>query len=201
MPHRIRLEPMLFLGILFLAACGDDRIVTYLVPKESPSAVTPPVTAEMPPTATETHREVDWTVPAGWVEQPAGSMRVGSFLVKGPGGRTADMSVIPLSGQAGGDLSNINRWRGQIQLNPISEGEMNDLIEIRSFGGKKMKIVEFASDAPLTESNRKQRILAAIFVQGDQSWFFKMMGDDDVVKEAKPAFFEFLSNLHWHDHG
>ncbi len=47
-------------------------------------------------------------------------MRVASFEVS-ENGKTADVSVIPLGGMAGGDLANVNRWRGQVGLPPLAE--------------------------------------------------------------------------------
>ena len=114
---------MKYLLLLFLLGCKAEPIVTYRLSKEpSPEAT---AVGALP----AAHREVDWVVPSGWEEQAPSQMRVGSFLIKSPEGKTVDVSVVPLSGAAGGDLSNINRWRGQIQLSPIDEPGLRKEIE------------------------------------------------------------------------
>lgn len=136
-------------------------------------------------------KEISWTVPGNWQEQPASSMRVGSFLIKGKTAQQADFSVVPLSGNAGGDLANINRWRGQIGLEPISDQDLARQSQTISPAGRKMLFVNF--------SNSGRRLMAAIYQRGDRSWFFKMTGEDAVVSAAKPAFLQFLQSLQFHD--
>jgi hypothetical protein len=193
---------------LCATACRDnDPIQTYRVSKETgPSTpmIPPPMMdtnagdadmkamgEQMGMKAAATSREIQWKIPTGWKEQPPSSMRVGSFLVIGKNGQTADVSVIPLFGAAGGDLANINRWRDQIGLGPLSEAELPKQSETISAGGRRMRLIDFA--------NSKKRLVAAIYIQGERSWFFKMMGDDPTVAEAKPAFLRFLQSLQFHD--
>lgn len=145
-------------------------------------------------------KEVEWKVPAGWKEIPASSMRVGSFLAKASNGQDADISVIPLSGEAGGDLPNINRWRGQINLTPISEAELPQISQTITVGSRSMLLVDIVSREPLVDNRYPKRILAAIYKEGTRSWFFKMIGEDKAVQEAKPAFLEFLRSLRFHGH-
>ena len=114
-------------------------------------------------------------------------MRVGSFLIKGENGEEADMSVVPLSGDAGGDLANINRWRGQIDLAPLSPADLSTQSETITPGGRKMLYVDFAKGP--------KRLMAAIYHVGERTWFFKMMGEDATVASAKPSFIQFLRSL------
>src|SRR4051812_8451045 len=89
-----------------LTGCGRDDVRTYRVPKET--------TPQLPAA----------DLPAGWQAAPPGEMRVASYRVKGKDGKMADVSVIPLPGMAGRDIDNVNRWRGQVGLAPVSEGEL-----------------------------------------------------------------------------
>jgi hypothetical protein len=127
-------------------------------------------------------------------------MRAASFLYKGRNGQPVDISVVPLAGEAGGDLSNVNRWRGQLQLPPISEQELNAQAENIKAGKNPMRIVEFVSDQPLIENRYKQRMVAAIAPHEGETLFVKMMGEDAAVREAKPSFRQFLNSIRFHDH-
>src|SRR5690348_14275732 len=114
---------ILIIGGGFLSGCKDDRIVTYRLAKETaPMASVPPdpmasaggsampMLPGMAPAATP--GQIHWRLPEGWQEQAPSAMRLGSFLIVGKNGQKADVSVVPLTGDAGGDLANINRWRG-----------------------------------------------------------------------------------------
>jgi hypothetical protein len=181
------------IGMLMVtAACRqDDQIQTYRVSKDTgpsmPMGEMPMMASAAPASG---HRPITWKVPAGWTEQAPSAMRVGSFLIQGRDGKTAEVSIIPLSGQAGGDLANINRWRGQIQLDPISETDLMRQSQTINPGGRSMRLVDFA--------NQGKRVVAAIFNRDGTTWFFKMMGDDATVSAAKPAFLQFLNDLHFH---
>jgi hypothetical protein len=166
-----------------LAACQKDRIQTYSVSKETPPAAITPASPSAKP--------IEWKTPEGWQEQPASSMRVGSFLIKGPDRQQADVSVIPLDGDAGGNLFNINRWRGQISLGPISEADLPSQVQTITPGSRKMDMVDFV--------NQDKRLIAAIYPRGGRTWFFKMSGPDALVRSAKPAFIRFLASLRFHE--
>jgi hypothetical protein len=149
-------------------------------------------------TAAASSKEIEWTVPSGWQEQPPSSMRVGSFLAKGSNGHNADISVVPLSGDAGGDLANINRWRGQINLEPISEAELPQISQSIAPAGRSMLLVDIVSREPLVEDRYPKRLIAATYKRGSRTWFFKMTGEDKTVQETKPAFLQFLKSLRFH---
>ena len=58
-----------------------------------------------------------WTLPKGWTDAAGSGMRYATLKPPVPG--RVDVSVVVLPGPAGGELANVNRWRGQIGLAPI----------------------------------------------------------------------------------
>lgn len=179
---------------IVISGCKDESIQTYRVAKEL-SPLLESVPAAQPAQAPS--REINWKVPNGWREQAPSSMRVGSFLVPGSNGQTADVSVVPLSGSAGGDLANFNRWREQIELSPLSEADLSAMSEAHTFKNGTVRVVDFVSDKLLIENRFKKRIVAAIYPQGQRTWFFKMAGEDSTVRSAKSAFMEFVKSAHF----
>jgi hypothetical protein len=143
--------------------------------------------------------DVDWKVPSGWDVQPPSPMRVGSFHYKASNGYVADISVVPLAGDAGGDLANINRWRGQINLPPVTEADLPHATENITAGGHTMRLVDMVSTDLEVDNKSPKRLIAVTYPQGSRSWFFKMMGEDKAVEEAKPAFLRFIKSLRFHD--
>ncbi|MDA1274152.1 MAG: hypothetical protein O2960_08880 [Verrucomicrobia bacterium] len=165
-----------FLGLS--QGCGKEEMHVYSVPKETAQIVASPSR---------------WSLPSGWTEQQAGGMRIGSFLVHGDGNQTADVSIIPLAGSAGTELDNVNRWRGQIGLQPVDADEYSNLKEAVKIEGKPASLVDLAGVDP--NSNQPTRILGVITRMGDSDWFFKMIGPDELVAREKPAFVQFLDSF------
>ncbi|MBP8004412.1 MAG: hypothetical protein KA044_05135, partial [Elusimicrobia bacterium] len=126
-------------------------------------------------------RAVSWSTPKGWTEKPGSGFRYATFVIPGPDGLTADLSVTQLSGVAGGLLGNINRWRGQIGLPALSESELPQESRSIAPAGRPMTFVSHVSADPLIDGKHKRRIMGAIYATPDISWFFKMVGEDGLV--------------------
>jgi hypothetical protein len=173
---------------LACAGCKDTRISTYHAPKETAAA--PAVAAENPGAG-----RAHWQAPADWQEQPAGSVRQGSFLVKGPDGAEADMSVTAFPGDVGGDLANINRWRGQLQLGPVTDADLDGSLQKLAAPAGEFSFVEMVSEHPILPGGHKARMFGAIFKQPGRTWFFKMMGPDALVAGQKENFNAFLRSV------
>ena len=161
-----------------LTGCGRDDIQVYRVPKESAGA----------------QPSGGGSAPEGWQAVPPGEMRVASFRVQGKNGKTADVSVIPLPGLAGNDIDNVNRWRGQIGLAPVTEVELPKLAERVQIGGLDGQLYDVGGENPAGE---KTRILAAMVRRDGAAWFFKMTGDSELVGQQKPAFVSYLKSFNY----
>ena len=153
----------------------------------------PPVSARMsqPPTQ---QPSLNYTIPDGWKEVPAQSkFRVASFEVSGAGKR-ADVSISPLSGNAGGLLANVNRWRhDQLGLPEINEGQLRESLRQIDVAGSPAHYVELIG--PESAGENRQSILGVMLERGAQTWFFKMTGAADLVAQQKSAFEEFVRSI------
>jgi hypothetical protein len=172
---------------LSLVACRKEEISSYSAPKETPR----PAVASAPPNVPASV-PIHWTAPAGWEEQAASGMRVGSFTVTQDGKR-ADVSVIPLAGVSGSELDNVNRWRGQVGLPPVSPEKLSESGEKVEIGSMPAALYDLAGTDPQTK--QPMRILASILSTGGTAWFFKMSGADTMVEAQKPAFKQFLKSV------
>jgi len=186
-PHcHPRLWSLLF-AALILAGCKDTRIVDYRAPKDAPSA---PATA-----ATAGTGGLRWEAPAGWQAQAADGVRQGSYQVAGADGAKADVSVISFPGDVGGDLANLNRWRGQVQLPPVSEGDLATAFTRVTGPAGEFLVADLVGQSSAAAGGRPPRILGAILKQPEQTWFFKLAGDAGLVGAQKPAFLAFLQSV------
>lgn len=67
-----------------------------------------------------------WTVPDGWRHKPGSDLRYATFLL-GPKEHPLELTVVALGAEAGSTLANVNRWRGQLGLRPVSEADLGRL--------------------------------------------------------------------------
>ena len=196
--------PFAAVSLLLLAAagCGRDSVKVYKVDAND-TAVTPPPAAapaampatmpgDLPVPDNSGLPKLKFTLPVGWKEKTLTQLRVASFEIS-ENGKAADVSVIPLSGMAGGDLANVNRWRGQVGLSPLPETDLQKLAEKIEVAGQAADLYDLAGTSP--GSGDAERILAVIFHRDDTAWFFKATGDADLVEKNKPAFVSFLKTL------
>jgi hypothetical protein len=178
---------------LTAAGCRDREITTYRAPKEksapAPAAAAPAGTdATMANTAVPTAdgANLTWTAPTDWQPKAASAMRKGSYAVP-VGAAAGDLAITAFPGDVGGEVANLNRWRGQLQLPPAGEAELALALTRFEQDGLKFAVVDF--------DNGQQRLLGAIVPFRGTTWFFKLTGPAAPMAEAKPAFLAFLKTV------
>ena len=190
---------------LLLTGCGDDPVAVYRVPKEkdaeipmaaaadagAPSAPAPGTGMADTAVPTASGEALAWQAPAAWTPKAPSAMRKGSYSVPGGGGE-ADLSITAFPGDVGGELANVNRWRGQIGLTPLGPEELDASVSRFDQGGLKVTLVELASKG---DPNNKAILGAIVPFQGS-TWFFKLAGPGNSVRAAKAAFMDFLRTVH-----
>jgi hypothetical protein len=134
--------------------------------------------------------DLTWTAPAAWKQKSASAMRKGSYTVPGTGAQDGDLSITAFPGDVGGELANVNRWRGQVQLPPIGDAELPAAVQRIEVNGLKLGVVDLVG----TGAN-PPRILGAYVPFGGATWFFKLAGPSDVLDKAKPDFLAFLQTI------
>lgn len=203
-----------FLGAIPLAAsvgCDEEPVRTYRVPK--PHVVDPtagrmhqtqqreqaPIPRDQPAEppmamrdgevpATPPAAEITYDVPAGWVEQDnLGSMRVAAFDV-GDGDRQAELTVIPLPASVFEMNSNVNRWAGQVGLQPMSPEQVRRIVKPFEPAAPNQA---FEVDLP----GDQQRIFAIMVLHAGQVWFYKMTGPTDLVGEQIQTVRDFVAGV------
>lgn len=147
--------------------------------------------AGLPAGAVSKNNALVWAAPANWQERAAGSIRKGSYTVPGEGGAVGDLSITAFPGDTGGLHANVNRWRGQIGLAPISDAEVEKSITHVDANGLHLEFVEMVG----TTGNPPMRLLGAIVPYEKETWFFKLTGPDPLVASQREAFRTFLTTI------
>jgi len=173
------------------SALSAQQMLDPNLPAGHPPMPSDPHAGAMPgmPSAPAGADTLAWELPKGWTEARAGGMRLATL--KPPVTGKIDVSVIVLPGTAGGELSNVNRWRGQVGLQPIDEaGRMHTRKQVQS----KVGIVSLYDLAG--EGADKQHMIAGLLFVDGKSWFVKMVGDEAPVVAARADFVKLLESLH-----
>jgi len=167
-------------GLLFVACAGCDRdeIKVYDLAKEKAAA-----------TAS--------SLPEGWTQLAADEIRIGNYSVAGNNDTKAQVTVISLPGNGGGELENVNRWRGQVGLQPITETDLSKEVKPITVAGSSAGFYEMSGISPQTK--KQTRLLAAAQSHSGSTWFFKMVGDDALVRDQKQTFLSFCSKYRYPD--
>jgi hypothetical protein len=140
----------------------------------------------MTPAAPAGHGGLKYTTPAGWTVQPVKGMRAASFGVR-HGNDSAEVTVIPLGGPAGGLLANVNRWRKEIGLGEVDEKTLAGESKTLDLDGAKAVVVDLIG--------QNERTLGAIIEHGDRTWFVKLRGPNALVEKERANFEAFVGSL------
>jgi hypothetical protein len=179
--------------LAFVASCERVAVREYVAPKQTfPQKAAVREEIEQAQNSAQTPA-ISLKAPPHWQRQPPAPMRKASFVVREADGAKVDISVTSFSGESGGLLANINRWRAQLGLEAVDPKQLESTIERRNLGGREIVIVDFVNEEG--PADRKQRIIGAIVPASDETWFFKMTGSDALTAAQKPAFLEVLESL------
>jgi len=120
-----------------------------------------------PETPESSDSRFPWVVPEGWVfDETPRQMRVATYMAPTETSNQ-EVAVTRFPGRVGGELANINRWRGQMGLAPISEGELEEHIDrftMDGYDGYQIRI----------ESDSGAMLASAVFDESiNQTWFVR----------------------------
>jgi hypothetical protein len=197
--------------LLLWTACRDENVVSYRVPKEkdpaphavaaagtpsnapSPAAAPAPSGASMAdqPVATASGAALTWIAPSNWKAKAPSSMRKGSYTIEGEGGQSAELAITAFPGDVGGELANVNRWRGQLGQTSLSDADAKAAITRIEANGLKIGVVDIVG----TANGGPARLVGAMVPFNNSTWFFKLIGADAVVAKEKAAFLTFLQSV------
>ena len=131
-------------------------------------------------------KELEWTLPDTWEVSPEKkAMRLATFLVKAD--KSLAISVSRFPGNVGGELANVNRWRGQIGLDPVSAEDLQKGLEVIETAAGKAKLVDI--------KNGGKQMLAVMLPYEKSTYFFKLMGSEESVSKQKESMVKLVKSL------
>ena len=135
----------------------------------------------------------NWDVPSGWKEVPGGQFLVAKFVLPGGGDLPAAVNVSKSPGDGGGLLANVNRWRSQLGLGPVTDGDLAAQVQALDLPNGKVTLADISGQDART--GKKARLLAAVVPRSGETWFYKLMGSAQVVQQEKDSFMKFVQGV------
>ena len=204
--------------LLLLSGCEDPVVVSYSVPKSPPPTILQAVSDEetdksvfnqvskLSTTEITTKAEMQilpgmqesadagpdivFSLPEGWTDAGSSGIRKANLRINDASG-SAEITALSFPGNVGGNLANVNRWCGQIELNIMSQAQLDSISEpitISNHGGTYLRL-----------QGPQKSILVGILPFHGSTWFFKMLGDNATVQANELAMKSFLNSIKIHD--
>jgi hypothetical protein len=139
-------------------------------------------TARQPAKAAE-QSDIKFEKPGEWTEVPPKQFITAAFEVT-DGAKKLSITV---SRAGGSKVANVNRWRGQLGVGPLSEDEINKSLQKFTVGDRAGQLVEIKSDT--------QTLTAVMIEDGERTVFVKLMGDPELAVRERKRFETFAKSL------
>lgn len=177
--------------IVSTTTAAGNAILLDLVGEMSPSGGGPPFAGPMmgpaaaagPVVAEGGSDKPKFTAPDHWKAGELNSFRVAAFVVE-QDGETAEITI----SSAGGDLlSNINRWRGQVDLPPWTIEDLKTKLKLLTIEEEAAGYVQLVGPA--------KTILGVIHEAAGRTWFIKLTGPNKIASQEQTHFEDFVQSL------
>lgn len=135
---------------------------------------------------------LQWTAPEGWQQGAEKMMRVVTYTTG-----NVECYITTLAGEAGGALSNINRWAKQMGQPALDEAAIAALPKV-SILGTEGPMTEFAGTFTDMGGAAKPdyKMLGTLASAGGSTFFIKLVGPAAEVDAQKSNFVAFCASLH-----
>ncbi len=171
------------LKIIFIACDSDNHIRTYRLPKNIIKK------DNVLNNISQNKIEFGWEKPTDWKEVVGHSMRLASFEAPFSGGM-GDVSITIFSGESGGIAPNVNRWLGQIGLEPMANSDIQKIAQEKV--GRLGDYSYFKLINPLDGSSA---ILASIYQLKNRTLFVKLSTSIYGLNEIEEDFNSFCVSI------
>ena len=183
--HLVETEKASFLR--FLESVNFHKIQRELQSRTPHQTASPNLQTSAP----RSRKMPQWEEPASWQSaSPKSSVQLARFHISHTKEGDAEMTVSVLSGDGGGLLPNVNRWRRQINLPPL---------ELESLGNvtRQLDLKDERKGVLVDMTGGESRVLVAVISVGEETWFYKMTGVPGAIEEEMAAFTKFVRSAQY----
>ena len=174
---------LIFSIILLLISCDNNK-----EPRQYRLAKDPLENTVIDKLPVKEKNNFTWDTPGNWITKENNSFSLASYEIPYQND-SADLSITKFSGDAGGVLANVNRWRRQLNLEPQTLEE----IKAASIMGSSM-IGNFFVYKIINEK-QNQAFLCAILPYIDSTIFIKLNSSIITANALEKKFLDFCSSF------
>ena len=138
----------------------------------------------------EAEPEIDFQRPEGWDDAPPRPFAKYT-LARRQGDQQATITISPLK-KTNEWPANVEMWQNQMGIDQLSPEELDAKTSSIEVGGEVGKLISIESPE---SGEQRQALVAAMVVHGENAWFFKLIGDRDLVLEQKPSLEALLKSV------
>ncbi|MFP3941264.1 MAG: hypothetical protein ACLF0P_13225 [Thermoanaerobaculia bacterium] len=200
------LVPTLALPALILAliaGCGTDEPEGRVVkPTPEPSPEAAPAPQPQAGAAAQGAGNLSFDLPEGWQsEPPSNTMRQAQARIPGDGGAGEFALFYFGPGGGGGTEANIERWLGQVELDPGTEPERETVQVGEELTAHTVVARGTVTPSPMTmqggnpEPQPGQMLLGAVIEGPGGPWFFKVTGPEETIEPYRDEFFQMVRDV------
>lgn len=132
-----------------------------------------------------------YVVPEGWSPKQVSGLQRAAFVI-GEGDITAEVTAICLPGTVSQLLANVNRWRRQIGLENTTQDDLDAALQAIDVDGRRGRYIMLTGPADAEES---KSMLVVLIDEQSPTWFFRMLGDSELVHREQDRFESFLKSV------
>ena len=174
---------LIFSIILLLISCDNNK-----KPRQYRLAKDPLENTVIDKLPVKEKNNFTWDTPENWIAKENNSFSLASYEIPYQND-SADLSITKFSGDAGGVLANVNRWRRQLNLEPQTLKQIN----ATSIVGSSM-IGNFSVYKIINEQ-QSQAFLCAILPYADSTIFIKLKSTIITINVLEKKFLDFCSSF------
>jgi hypothetical protein len=174
---------LIFFIVLLLISCDNNK-----KPRQYRLAKDPLENTVIDKLPVKEKNNFTWDAPGNWIIKENNSFSLASYEIPYQND-SADLSITKFSGDAGGVLANVNRWRRQLDLEPQTLKEIN----ATSIIGSSM-IGNFSVYKIINEQQR-QAFLCAILPYANSTIFIKLKSGIITTNALEKKFLDFCSSF------
>lgn len=160
------------LALLLLCSC-NSKVQEVLIDKKAPNLY-------------QAKKAKVWPVPLHWLPTKTGQFQKAKFKI-GSESQQAVFSIVKLEGDSGTLLANVNRWRRQLSLDALDENDLSQHVDELVLGKKRYYITKQVNEKAILAATHKPSL--------DITWFFKLEGNKELVRQETQNYLAFLTEV------
>ena len=174
---------LIFFIILLLISCDNNN-----KPRQYRLSKDPLENTVIDKLSVKEKNNFTWDAPLNWIIKENNSFSLASYEIPYQND-SADLSITKFSGDAGGVLANVNRWRRQLDLEPQTLKQINATSIIGS------SMIGNFSVYKIINEQQDQAFLCAILPYADSTIFIKLKSTIITINALEKKFLDFCSSF------